>query len=143
MLAGFIIVVHVIICMLLATLILVQSGKGGGLTEQFAPAGEMFGTQTSGFLIKGTTIFASLFLATCLSLALLSSKKEESLMAGKVAPLSAAKDKSVQQVSSDVKQAAENAQNTAQEAAKDLTEGVQAATDAAKTEVPSQPVNAK
>src|SRR5438046_691518 len=120
MLTSFIIVLHVLICILLATLILVQSGKGGGLTEQFAPAVEMFGTQTSGFLIKGTTIFASLFLITCLSLAWVSARKEESLMANKVAPLSATKDKSMQQAAGNLKQTAGGAQKATEQAAKDL-----------------------
>ena len=76
---------HIVVCVLLILIILMQSGRGGGLTEAFASAESVFGAQTSGFLIKGTTIFASLFLVTCLSLAFLSSRKTESIMAKKAA----------------------------------------------------------
>ena len=89
MLTGLVIFFHVLVCLLLGIIILVQSGRGGGLTEQFAAAGEMFGAQTNSLLIKGTTIMASLFLVTCLSLAFLSARKEKSLMAGRIAVPSA------------------------------------------------------
>lgn len=87
---AFVIFIHVIACLFLCTIILMQSGRGGGLTENFAAAGDMFGTQTSEFLIKGTTILAVVFLSTSLSLAFLSSRKDDSLMAGKVAAQPAA-----------------------------------------------------
>ena len=76
----FIIVIHTIICLLLITIILMQSGRGGGLTEGFAAAESMFGAKTNIFLIRTTTVLAALFLITCLSLAVLSSKKDKSLM---------------------------------------------------------------
>ena len=77
---GFIIFIHTIICIFLVVIILMQSGRGGGLTENFAAAESMFGAKTNVFLIRGTTILASLFLVTCLSLAILSTKKDRSLM---------------------------------------------------------------
>ena len=64
---GFIIFIHTIICIFLVVIILMQSGRGGGLTENFAAAESMFGAKTNVFLIRGTTILASLFLVTCLS----------------------------------------------------------------------------
>jgi len=79
-------VLHILACVLLAVIILMQSGRGGGLTESFASAESMFGAQTNEVLIKATTVFASIFLVTCLSLAFLSTKKTQSLMAGKIAP---------------------------------------------------------
>lgn len=82
---GFIIFIHSIVCILLAVIILMQSGRGGGLTEGFAAAESMFGAQTNQFLIKSTTIISTVFLVTCLSLAFLSAKKDKSLMADKVA----------------------------------------------------------
>jgi preprotein translocase subunit SecG len=77
----FVMVIHVLICMVLALLILMQSGRGGGLNESFSSAESIFGAQTNPILLKGTTIFATLFLVTCLSLALLSRQSTESLVA--------------------------------------------------------------
>jgi len=61
-------------------------GVEGGLTESFASAESMFGAKTNEFMIKATTVFASLFLLTCLGLAIVSSQKGKSLMSNKVAP---------------------------------------------------------
>ena len=80
---GLFLFLHTLVCVLLAGIILMQSGRGGGLTEAFASADSIFGAQTSSFLIKGTTVLASLFLISCLSLAFLSSKRSESIMAHK------------------------------------------------------------
>ena len=72
--------VHVIACILLIILVLVQRGRGGGLVESFAGVESMFGTKTSAFLTRTTTVCAVLFFLTCLSLALLSARKSKSLM---------------------------------------------------------------
>ena len=77
---GFIFFVHVLVCMLLGGIILMQSGRGGGLTESFSSAEAMFGARTSSFLIKGTTILASIYLVICLSLAYISSRRDRSLI---------------------------------------------------------------
>ena len=77
---GFIIVVHTLVCILLCLVILMQSGRGGGLTESFASAESVFGAKTNSFMVRTTTVLASLFLVTCLTLAYLSSRKERSLM---------------------------------------------------------------
>ena len=77
---NFIIVVHILVCILLALIILMQSGRGGGLTEGFAAAESMFGAKTNVVLVRATTVLASLFLATCLSLAFLSTQKSKSLI---------------------------------------------------------------
>jgi len=84
MLMGVIVTVHTIVCIGLGTIILMQSGRGGGLTESFSSAESIFGAQTSAFLIKATSVFAGIFLVTCLSLAFLSSKKDKSLMEKRV-----------------------------------------------------------
>lgn len=86
MLTGFIVFCHTIVCLLLITIVLMQSGRGGGLTENFAAAGEMFGAQTSAFLVRGTAVLSTLFLVTCLGLALISARKSDSLMSGKITP---------------------------------------------------------
>jgi len=77
---GFVIAIHVITCALLVVIILMQSGRGGGLTEGFAAAESMFGAKTNTVLTKGTTIMATVFLITCLSLAFMSTKKNQSLI---------------------------------------------------------------
>lgn len=78
---GFILVIHVIVCILLVICILMQAGKGGGLAESFTSAESMFGTQTNKFMVRLTSILAIIFLMTSLVLAVNSSKKEKSLMA--------------------------------------------------------------
>ena len=80
---GFILVIHVIVCVLLVITILMQAGRGGGLTETFQSAESMFGTQTNAFMVRLTTIFAVIFLSTSLFLGFNSSKGDQSLMANK------------------------------------------------------------
>ncbi|VAW19814.1 hypothetical protein MNBD_BACTEROID05-162 [hydrothermal vent metagenome] len=82
---GFIVVIHAIVCVFLIVIILMQSGRGGGLTESFSSAESMFGAQTNSLMTKATTVVCIMFFITCLSLAFLSSKKDESLMSNKVA----------------------------------------------------------
>ncbi len=78
---GFILVIHVIVCVLLVISILMQAGRGGGLTETFQSAESMFGTQTNVFMVRFTTILAVIFLSTSLILAFNSSRWNQSLMA--------------------------------------------------------------
>lgn len=77
---GLIIAVHVIACVLLIIIILIQAGRGGGLVEGFSNVESMFGPKTNTFLTRTTTIFSIVFFVTCLSLALLSSRQNRSLM---------------------------------------------------------------
>jgi preprotein translocase subunit SecG len=80
---GFILVIHVIVCVLLVITILMQAGRGGGLTETFQSAESMFGTQTNVFMVRTTTVLAVIFLSTSLILAFNSSRVDQSLMANK------------------------------------------------------------
>ncbi len=75
--------VHALICILLVIVILMQSGRRGGLTESMAAAESLFGAQTNAFMIKTTTILATFFLVTCLGLAFFSSKQNKSLMSSR------------------------------------------------------------
>ena len=75
-----IIAIHVIACVLLIGIILVQRGRGGGLAESFSGAESMFGTKTNAFLTRATTVLSIVFFFTCLSLAFLSAKQSRSLM---------------------------------------------------------------
>ena len=83
----FIIVVHVIACVVLIILVLIQRGRGAGLVESFAGVESMFGTKTSAFLTRTTTIMSIVFFCTCLSLAVLSVKQSKSLMRSLKAPV--------------------------------------------------------
>jgi preprotein translocase subunit SecG len=80
---GFILVIHVIVCVLLVISILMQAGRGGGLTETFQSAESMFGTQTNVFMVRLTSILAAIFISTSLLLAFKSSKGDQSLMSNK------------------------------------------------------------
>lgn len=76
----FIIIIHVTACLVLIALVLIQRGRGAGLVEGFAGVESMFGTKTSVFLTRTTTIMSIVFFLTCLSLAVLSVKQSKSLM---------------------------------------------------------------
>ena len=75
-----IIIIHVIACVILITLVLIQRGRGAGLVEGFAGVESMFGTKTNAFLTRTTTIMSIVFFLTCLSLAVLSVRQSKSLM---------------------------------------------------------------
>jgi len=77
---AFVIVVHVLVCVALIALVLVQRGRGGGLVESFQGVESMFGTKTNEFLTRSTTILSIVFFITCLSLAFLSVKQSRSLL---------------------------------------------------------------
>jgi len=79
----FILIIHSFVCVLLLLAILMQAGRGGGLTEQFASAESVFGAQTNVFMVRLTSTLATIFFITCLSLAFMSARQERSLMAGK------------------------------------------------------------
>ena len=76
----FLIIIHVTACAVLIGLVLIQRGRGAGLVESFAGVESMFGTKTSVFLTRTTTIMSVVFFITCLSLAVLSVKQSKSLM---------------------------------------------------------------
>jgi len=74
------IIIHVIACIILIGLVLIQRGRGAGLVESFAGVESMFGTKTSAFLTRTTTIMSIVFFITCLTLAILSVRQSKSLM---------------------------------------------------------------
>ena len=77
---GFLIFIHVITCILLATVILMQSGRGGGLTDNFAGAESLFGAKTNIVLVRTTAVLATIFIVTSLSLAFISARSGKSLI---------------------------------------------------------------
>lgn len=70
------IMVHVLICIGLIIVVLMQSAKGEGLAGAFGGggvSGAVFGGRgAASFLSKATTILAVLFMVSCLSLSLMS-----------------------------------------------------------------------
>ena len=83
----FLIVLHVFVSIILILAILLQAGRGGGLSEMFGGSSTqtIFGTSTTKFLTRATAVCAVIFLITCLSLAVLSSRRSRSLMESKEA----------------------------------------------------------
>jgi len=79
---GLLIFIHVVACVLLIIIILIQAGRGGGLVESFSNVESMFGPKTNAFLTRTTSIFSILFFITCLSLAFLSARQSRSLIRG-------------------------------------------------------------
>lgn len=74
--------VHIIICLVLILTILLQAGRGGGLTEAFSgseQAQSVLGTQAPEMLKKATEISAILFLVTSLGLGMLTARRGKSL----------------------------------------------------------------
>jgi preprotein translocase subunit SecG len=65
-----IIVLHICVCVLLILIVLLQKGKGAGMGAAFGGSSQtVFGSAgASGFLQKGTTIVAIVFMLTSLSL---------------------------------------------------------------------------
>ena len=101
MLYGLILTIHLISCIVLIGVILLQAGRGGGLADTFGggAAQSLFGTRGTVYLTRATTVFAATFMVTSLTLAILSVQRGKSLMessaqkpagttapAGKVAP---------------------------------------------------------
>jgi len=131
---GFLTFFHAFISLLLLVIILMQSGRGGGLTEAFASAESMFGANTNELLIKGTTDLASLFLVTSLSLAVLSAQRGKSIMTDRIAEKVQKEvntSKENRAVSQAVKDTANKTEQTVNDAAKAVSGSGQAA------EVPS------
>ena len=74
------IAIYVIICIFLISTILLQAGRGGGLTESFGGTAEsILGTQAPVLLKRATEVSAALFIVIALVLALMSSRRGQSL----------------------------------------------------------------
>ena len=82
MLYGLVMVVHVIACLVLILVILLQAGRGGGLSEGFGDtvSQSLFGTKSNVLLTRATTVCAVLFILTCLVLDVMTSQRGKSLI---------------------------------------------------------------
>lgn len=78
----FFMIVHIFASMVLILVILMQAGRGGGVSEVFGGSSTrtIFGTSVTNFLMRATAVCAVLFIITSLSLAVLSSRRSQSLM---------------------------------------------------------------
>lgn len=89
---GLILVLHVIVCLLLIAVILVQGGRGG-MAETLGGSGSqsLFGGGANAMMTKVTATGAVVFMVTCVSLALLSVQRGRSVIERtRLAPPSAA-----------------------------------------------------
>ncbi len=71
-------ILHVIVCIAMLPIILLQSGKGGGVSAVFGGGGSgtVFGSRgASNFLTRMTTAAAIIFMCTSMGLSYFSSKK--------------------------------------------------------------------
>ncbi len=76
------VIVHVVVCLILVAVILLQAGRGQGLVGSSFTAGgvqSLFGTRAADFLTKATTVAACLFLVTCIGLDIIEAHRSRSL----------------------------------------------------------------
>jgi preprotein translocase subunit SecG len=87
------IIVHVIVCIVLIMVVLLQTGKGADMGAAFGGGSSqsLFGsTGASTFLSKATTVSAIIFMVTSLALAYVSTNRtSKSIMTSTPAPISA------------------------------------------------------
>ncbi|MBU2261232.1 MAG: preprotein translocase subunit SecG, partial [Proteobacteria bacterium] len=81
-------IVHVIVCIVLVLVVLLQAGKGANMGAVFGGSSQtIFGSSGPGtFLGKMTTIVAIIFMLTSFSLSYTASRKGSSLMEGAARP---------------------------------------------------------
>ncbi|MFA6636025.1 MAG: preprotein translocase subunit SecG [Candidatus Omnitrophota bacterium] len=82
------IILHVVLCIVLIVTILLQAGKGGGLTEMFGgdTAQSVLGTQAPALLKKITEVSAVGFIVTSLVLGMVTARRGQSLFEGQAMP---------------------------------------------------------
>lgn len=78
----FLLIIHVIVCLVLIAVVLLQAGRGGGFSDMLGGAQpqSIFGTQTNAFMTRATEVCAVLFIVTSLSLGVLSVQRGKSLI---------------------------------------------------------------
>ena len=82
MLYAIVLTVHVIVCLVLVLVVLLQAGRGGGFSDMLGGGQPqtLFGTQTNAFMLKATEVCAVLFIVTSLTLGILSTRESRSLV---------------------------------------------------------------
>ncbi len=77
----FLIVIYIIVCICLVAAILMQSGRGGGLSESLGGVFQsVFGPKTTNVLVKATVTLATLFILLTLILGKMTNFQSKSLM---------------------------------------------------------------
>ena len=77
--------VHVLVCLFLLVVVLMQQGKGGGLQAAFGGSGSdaAFGARSSAtVLTRATTVLGALFMVGSMTLAIMGQRGESSLLSG-------------------------------------------------------------
>jgi preprotein translocase subunit SecG len=79
---ALLIIVHIGACLVLIAVILLQAGRGGGLSEMIGGGqpNTLFGTRTNMFMTRATEVCAIVFVITSLSLGILSTQRGKSLI---------------------------------------------------------------
>ncbi|MBI3997094.1 MAG: preprotein translocase subunit SecG [Candidatus Omnitrophica bacterium] len=78
---GLVLVVHILVALFLIGVILLQGGRGGlGEALGGAAAQSLFGGAVNTVMTKITAVCAAMFMVTCLSLAILSSSRGQSVI---------------------------------------------------------------
>jgi preprotein translocase subunit SecG len=74
-------IVHIIACLVLISVILLQAGRGGGLAESMggAETQSVLGTQAPVLLKKATSVSAIVFLVTSLVLGMITARRGRSI----------------------------------------------------------------
>jgi preprotein translocase subunit SecG len=81
MLYGLVLVLHILVCLFLIVVILVQGGRGGmGETLAGASSQSLFGGAANAFMSRITAVAGGLFMVACLSLAMLSTARGRSVV---------------------------------------------------------------
>lgn len=93
-----IVIIHVMVCVALIMIVLLQTGKGADMGAAFGGGSSqtLFGsTGASTFLSKATTAVAVIFMVTCFILAYISTHRQSSsIMEGDRAPVEQTADES-------------------------------------------------
>ncbi len=71
---------YILVCVLLIAVILMQTGRGGGLVESASAAEAIFGGKTNIYMVKITMVVGSLFLALALGLNYYAVQKNKSII---------------------------------------------------------------
>ena len=135
-----VICIHIIVCFVLIIVILLQAGRGQGLTGSSFGGGNvqsLFGTKASSFLTKATSVCAILFLFTCIGLNILEVQKNRSLFKapGTQAPLDV---EQIKKALEKVKKTADKGEvKTTTKTASDAKTGVAKAAETVKKETPT------
>jgi preprotein translocase subunit SecG len=83
----FMIIIHVIVCLVLIAVVLLQAGRGGGMSDMIGSGQpqSLFGTQTNEFMTRATEVCAIVFVITSLALGIMSTQRGKSLVERRMA----------------------------------------------------------